>query len=65
MNTTADESIYNNLENGFVVKYENPNPAYKLWKPMPCGHLGLWIGNKWVCQTCWGYEKPFNEQEER
>lgn len=56
--TTADETIWNNLENGFVVRYENPYPKYKLYKNMPCGHLGLWVGDKWVCQTCWSYEKP-------
>ena len=59
--TTADETIYNNLENGFVISYENPCPEYTLYKKMPCGHLGLWICNKWVCQTCWGYEKPFGQ----
>jgi len=56
--TTADETIYNNLENGFVIQYENPHPECKFYKRMPCGHLGLWIGNKWVCQVCWGFEKP-------
>jgi hypothetical protein len=55
-NTTSDETIYNNLGNGFVIAYENPYPEYKLYKTMPCGHQGLLIGNKWVCQTCWGYE---------
>jgi len=56
--TTADETIYNNLENGFVIRQENPHPEVKLYKRMPCGHLGLWVVDKWVCQTCWGYEKP-------
>ena len=55
--TASNETIYNNLENGFVIAYENPHPEYKLWKIMPCGHQGLWIIDKWVCQTCYSYEK--------
>ena len=57
MNDTSCELIYDNLGNGFVIRYENPNPTYKVYKTMLCGHSGLLIGNKWVCQTCWSYEE--------
>ena len=57
--TTSDERIYYNGGNGFVGRFENPHPEYKLYKKMPCGHQGLWVYDRWVCQTCWGYEKPF------
>ena len=59
LSTTSDERIYYNNGNSFVTRFENPQPEYKLWKKLPCGHQGLWIYDKWVCQTCWGYEKPF------
>ena len=56
--TTSDETIYYNMGNGFVAVGRNPYPDYKLYKEMPCGHLGLWLYDRWVCQTCWGYEMP-------
>jgi len=57
--TTSDERIYYNYGDGFVGSFENPHPEYKLGKTMPCGHQGLWVIDRWVCQTCWGYEIPW------
>ena len=54
--TTSDERIYYNYGDGFVIRLENPHPL--LYKEMPCGHQGLWVYDRWVCQTCWSYEKP-------
>jgi len=59
--TTSNETIYYNYGDGFVGIFENPSPGNKLYKMMPCGHLGLWIIDRWVCQTCWGWEKPILE----
>lgn len=33
-----------------------PEPEITVTKKMPCGHLGLLIWDKWVCQTCTGWE---------
>lgn len=53
--TTSDETIYCNLGNGFIAVGENPHPQYKVWVTMPCGHQGLLLNDRFVCQTCWGY----------
>jgi len=62
-NITSDETICYNYGDGFVGFSENPHPEYKIWKEMPCGHSGLWLFDRWVCQTCWGYEKLYNQRE--
>ena len=29
-----------------------PTPKKIITKTMPCGHLGVLVKDKWVCQTC-------------
>lgn len=43
------------------TSYRIPIPEYILYKAMPCGHLGMLINNKWVCQTCLSWK--LNKQE--
>jgi len=33
-----------------------PDPKEVFIKTMPCGHTGILIMDKWVCQTCMGWE---------
>jgi hypothetical protein len=37
-----------------------PEPKEIFLRMMPCGHLGVKIKDKWVCQTCCGWERINN-----
>lgn len=38
------------------IAYLIPAPKVRIYKEMPCGHSGILIGDKWVCQTCISWE---------
>jgi len=54
--TTSKDTCWDNLENGFAVEIPMIAEPH-IFKTMPCGHSGLLIGNKFVCQTCWGWQR--------
>lgn len=61
--TTAKNTAYYSKD-GFA--YEIPFDYSFVWsKAMPCGHYGLWVKDRWVCQTCfsWQLEKIRTEVE--
>ena len=52
--TTAACGACYTTDEGFVVVV--PTPENIITKTMSCGHLGMLVKDKWVCQTCWGWE---------
>ena len=50
METTSVDTVY---YNGFKVLMPG---IVRITKMMSCGHLGLFLGDRWTCQTCWGFE---------
>ncbi len=58
--TTADDTYWFNDGNGFAYHcIGKPNPL--IVKKMPCGHMGLLIKDRFVCQVCWSYEVVSHE----
>jgi hypothetical protein len=57
MQTTADDTVWWNNGEGRAFKIEDPNPGQRFIKSLPCGHWGLWVFDRWVCQVCWSWEK--------
>lgn len=53
METTSVDTAYYRPGNLFL---RIPLPSVRLYKMMPCGHLGLFFEDRWTCQTCWGFE---------
>lgn len=54
---TSVDTVWYNAGLGFAYKLLDPSPNYHLTKMMPCGHTGLWVVDRWVCQTCWSWQK--------
>ncbi len=54
--TTGSMAVYYSFGDGRVGVFIDRNPTSQLWKVMPCGHSGLLVHDKWVCQVCWSWE---------
>jgi hypothetical protein len=53
--TTAACGALYTTDDGFIVVV--PRPDRVIMKTMPCGHLGMLVKDKWVCQICGGWER--------